>query len=595
LVELLTGVSGPRAMEPFLKQLGAEALCMASQGRPGADIAPGILDSGESLRLGRFAFPAFAAGAVASSSDVLRFLRHLQTAFRALSGSGPISHDTAVAMLASADLGSRDFMGCEIGLGIFVIEAEDHRWMLHQGSNDGYRALFLHCFSGPDFSQDVGKGFVILCNADQSGVAFVAEVAGFLLQALEVQGVDFSKLGGHSAGIQAQTKDALPEQRVNLGYRDLLFRAFKPQLPEAILTREKSGVALDPWASFNHATRARLLRVSNQRFARAENLLSAWLPTFDPLLYGSQGKVMDSWESARHNRFGMDFVELALEKPRSLRAVSFSTQFHDGNHPEAVRLLGRRASDAAWEEFLPRALLKGHSELSIALDTPTAVYAEVRVEMFPDGGLSRLGLFSELPLEQSKEFLPQAQARPRRFTQEIPIPKKPLTLPFVRNARAAARAPKDRATPGVQEWASLAAGGRVLRASNEHYGPASQVISPFPPLHMFDGFESARSRTPGHQEELELQLGAPVLIERIVFDFKYFVNNNPRAVRILGRAGKTEEWKELCPKTDVKAFAGSQKEWNLPAGSQDPVVFLKVEVFPDGGINRIRVWGRREP
>ena len=127
----------------------------------------------------------------------------------------------------------------------------------------------------------------------------------------------------------------------------------------------------------------------------------------------------------------------------------------------------------------------------------------------------------------------------------------------------------------------------MVSATDEHYGPAEHVISPHAPLHMFDGFESARSRNPGHHEELELELGAEIQIGRLVLDFTHFVNNNPRAIRAL--CWVDGQWKELVPQTEVKAFAANLKEFKFDSAPRTQR--LKFEIFPDGGINRIHVYG----
>ncbi len=569
LIELYSGKDAESATAEFRSALGLESLTLNPRGRADVETASGYLDDDRVIPEGRLAFPAFAAGALAPSSDILRVLVHLQRAYRSLKGSGPISHDTAVAMLHGKDLGCRQFMGCEIGIGVFVIEAGENRLMLHQGANDGYRALFLHCFDGPD----IGKGFTLLCNADNRGVAGVAEIAQELLRELHFSGIDFSKF-------KSNFDDAsIPqEQKVNLGYRERLFSAFLPQLPEPIHERGP----LDPLAEWNLAARAEVLTVSNQRFARAENLFSAHEPVFDPKLYCRQGKVMDSWESARHNPAGFDFIEFRLPQAESLQYISLSTWFHDGNHAEHARLLGRAIGSTDWVEILPKTALQGHSLLQIELCEPTPRLQEFRVEMFPDGGLSRLGLFASLPPEHARPFKPLPQAQAIRKADPIPTPSKPLTLEYQPPRHSAVQDPN-------RDWASLANGGRVAKVSNQHYGPADQVISPYPPLHMFDGFESARSRKPGHHEELELELGAEIRVERIVMDFRHFVNNNPRAIRALGWVDG--QWRELIPITEVKAFAANLKEYSLSSALRTKR--LKFEIFPDGGINRIRVYGRQ--
>ncbi|NDD90860.1 hypothetical protein EBZ37_02075 [bacterium] len=562
LIELLSKKSGSESLDGFLGAMNARE----SQ----APIADGFFDSGEKVPGGRLNFPTFAAGLLGSAPEMAKVLLHLERAYSQLEGSGGISHDTAVQMLHAKDLGCQEFMGCGVGVGIFVIEAGENRLMLHQGSNEGFRALFLHCFSGPD----QGKGMVILCNADNRGVAFVAEVAQALLQGLRFSGIDFEKFNS------SLDLSGIPqEQKVNLGYRDLIFRAFLPQLPDAIEIPGKK----DPLASVNRVVDAQILRVSNQRFARAENLISIYLPTFDPKLYCKQGKVMDSWESARHNPDEFDFLELRLQKSSRVRYVSLSTEFHDGNHPEAARLFGRASGSKEWSEFLPKTALKGHSLLQLDLGRETNRFDEVRVEMFPDGGLSRLGLFSELPASVAKDFAVIGKAQSVRFAHPIPKPSKPLAIPFTPNVQ-----PQDTQGSLNTDWASLAHGGQVAGVTNEHYGPAHQVISPYPPIHMFDGFESARSRRAGHFETLEIQLGNKIHVQSIVLDFEHYVNNNPSSIRVL--AWENESWRQIVPKTEVKAFAANKKQFRV-AGEMAITNRLKFEIFPDGGINRVHVFG----
>jgi len=566
-LQALSGQRVPQLTTPFLDALGLRRFTF-DPAAPGLDVAEGTFDDGRPVPGGRLQFPAFAAGALGTSGDMLDFLRHLERAFWDVRGSGGISHDTAVQMLRGTDMGCRDFMGCDMGLGVFVAEADENRFAIHQGANEGFRALYLHCFQGPDR----GKGFVVLCNADNRGVAFVAEVAQLLLRGLGFRGVDFARFG---AGFDFSALKQ--EQIVNLGYRDLVFSAFQPRLPEPIRARGP----LDALAQWNLATRARVLKVTDQRFARAENLVSPHEPVFDPLLYCSQGKVMDSWESARHNPAGVDGVVLELPEATPLRFVSFSTKFHDGNHAESVRLYGRGEGAQDWQELVPRTPMAGHALLQLELPAAARLPVKgLRVEMFPDGGLSRLGLFAELPAAAAAAFQPLGQAVPVRFEKAIPQPSKPLTLPF--QPLSAGASPR-----GKVDWASQAQGGRVISASNQHYGPASQVISPFPPLHMFDGFESARSREAGHQEELVIELGREVAVREVEFDFTWFVNNNPDSVRVLLEQGGA--WVELCPKTWVKPFAGNRKVLRpaVPLRGRR----LKVEIFPDGGINRLHVYG----
>ncbi|MGE3262338.1 MAG: serine hydrolase [Bacteriovoracia bacterium] len=528
--------------------------------------ATGYLDSGDEVPGGRLHFPGFTAGAFGTASDIAHFLRNLSEAYHELDGGEGISHDTAVRMLHGSDKGCRAFMGCEMGLGVFVAEAGPNKFALHQGANEGFRALYLHCFFGPD----QGKGLVILANGDNRAVPFIAEAAQEILRTLRIQGIDFTKFQE-----KFSPQNLKQEEIVNLGYKTLLFDAFLPTLPAEI--PEKGPP--DPLASRNILVGAKILSCTNQKFARAENLISPHLPLFNPELFCDQGKVMDSWESARHNPLGKETLVLELRKPSSIRYASLSTKFHDGNQAEFVALFG--LSHGTWREILPKTPLQGHSLLRFDLGLNTTVYDQIRVEMFPDGGFSRLGLYQDLPESEARNFSPGAKSL--RFDEAIPKTRKPLTIPYTFSAEEKR---KNFHSGAEIDFASQAFGAKLVSASNEHYGPAAQVISPYPPIHMFDGMESSRSRDPGHHEEVVIELAAPTQIGRVELDYTFFVNNNPLYVSLHGLSGN--KWIELVPKTKAKAFAGNRQEFHFPHA--EIFTAVQVKTYPDGGINRIRIF-----
>lgn len=522
-----------------------------------------------------FHFPAFAAGAVAHARDMHLFLASLTEAFQNPYASGPITHDTARLMLHGFDKGCMEFMGCLMGIGVFIAEAGDNRFMIHQGANDGFRAIYLHCFQGPD----TGRGLVILARGDNEAMLFAAEATQVLLNEMKLHGVDRSQFqsGFSTAGLKQ-------EEIVNVGYRDLVFKAFAQTLPPEITDKGPK----DPLAELNLAHGGTVLWVSNQRFARAENLLSDHLPKFDPELFCYQGKVMDSWETVRHNPRPSDTLLFRLKRKSHIRYVSFSTKYHHGNQPESVMLWGR-SDNSDWQVIVPRTGLAGHALKCIALPEATPLLGEIKVEMFPDGGLTRLGLYESLPPEQAGRFRPLELAQSVVFSDPIPQVKKPLSLPFRPEASAVEK--QLRLLRAGEEWnaASSAYGAKILKATNEHYSPAAQLISPFAPLSMFDGMESARSRRPGNFEEVIVQLAQPCVLHRLELDYSYFVNNNPLEVSIDGLVGG--EWVALVPRQRVKAYAGNTQIVTLD--SSQPMEQLRVRTYPDGGMNRLRAWSKR--
>ena len=531
---------------------------------PGVKYAHGFTNDGAAIPGTRLMFPAFAAGGMGTAESMASFLNTLTEAYQNLKGSGSITHDTARTMLHYTDNGCMKFMGCQMGLGVFVAEAGENKLAIHQGANDGFRAIYIHCFQGPD----QGLGFVIQSSGELNAVLFISEISQMLLKELNISGIDFSKFKENF-----NVANLSQEEIVNIGYKNLIFDAFKPALPEEII--EKG--ALSPLREKNLAVGGTILEVTNQKFARAENLLSPNEPLFDPKLFGKQGKIMDSWETVRHNQKECDQMIFRLKKPSEINYVSFSTKYHLGNQAQYARVEGQTDDNAEWIEIAPKTALEGHSYKCFKVTPTKKIFKNIRVSNFPDGGLSRLGLYKELDPSELKSFV---------YDDVIAMPTKPLNIVYKPTSEEIKKNLSRFETGAEINVASLAFGGNLVKASNEHYGPAIQVVSPFSPMNMFDGLESARSRAPGHSEECIVSLAWACKIHRIELDFTFFVNNNPLFVSIEGRVNN--EWKEIVPKTNVKAFAGNKKDFMIE--SSETFDQVKVKTIPDGGINRLSVF-----
>lgn len=527
--------------------------------------ASGYKDNDELVEGGRKMFPSFAAGAMGTSHAMAHFLEHLEEAYHHIEGSGGISHDTARIMLHGSDKGCRKFMNSLMGLGIFIIEAGDNKFMLHQGANDGFRSVFLHCYQGPDR----GKGIVSLCNGDLKGVLFNAEITQDILKELQISGIDFSKFKS-----TFEFKNLKQEEIVNLGYKHLFLDAFLPMRPEAI--RDKGP--LDPLAPYNLCVDGEILEVSNELFARAENLLSPHLPKFDPELFGKQGKIMDSWESVRHNQSGVDYLIFKLKKPSKLKYVLLSTKYHTGNFAPEVKLEGKFNNN--WIEILPKTKLQGHSEIRVSLPIETEMISEVKVSQYPDGGLTRLGLYMNLPDEVKTTF----DGMMRKYQDDVPQTSRPLNIKLEQTDEDIIKNWEN--LEGEINLSNSALGARILSATDEHYSPASQILSPLEPMNMFDGMESARSRIPNHFEEAIIRLAKEGKIHKIDIDFTYFVNNGPMEISIDGLV--SGKWVEIVPRSHVKAFQGGIKRFEVEA--RDVFQDLRLRTYPCGGLNRIKVY-----
>jgi malate synthase len=531
---------------------------------PHTKYAHGYTAEGSVVEGTRLMFPAFAAGAMGTTSCMSKFLNTLTEAFHNINGCGPISHDTARLMLHSNDFGCMKFMGCEMGLGVFVAEAGDNKLAIHQGANDGFRAIFIHCFQGPN----KGLGFTIQSNGELNAVLFISEISQLLLCELNISGIDFSKFKENF-----QVENLSQEEIVNIGYKSLIFDAFIPALPEEII---EVG-PLNKFSKINLAVGGKVLEVSNQKFARASNLLSPFEPVFDPKLFGKQGKIMDSWETVRHNQKEYDQLIFELKTPSEINFVSFSTKYHLGNQAQYARVEGLPVDSNEWIEIAPKTSLQGHAFIAFKANQTKKIFTQIKVSNYPDGGLSRIGLYKDFDEAELKSYV---------YDDVISMPSKPLNIVYNPTAEEIKKNLARFKKGDEINVASLAFGGKLVKASNEHYGPAIQVVSPFSPMNMFDGLESARSRVKDHSEECIVALAWPAKVHRIELDFTFFVNNNPLFLRIEGKSGN--DWIEIVPKNRVKAFAGNVKAFEIK--NSELFNQIRVVTIPDGGINRLKVF-----
>lgn len=571
IIESLEGKPITAITKKFIDTLGMNQFTFDPKNQNDTQYATGFYDDGSTLEGKRKMFPSFAAGAMATSASVAKFLKSLENSYQHNSLENIISHDTARSMLFGQDQGSQKFMGADMGFGIFVCYAKDNVFMLHQGANDGFRALFLHCFHGPD----KGKGLVILANGELQAVTCISLIAQKILHYFQIQGIHFENFTNNF-----RAENITSENIVNFGYKKLLLDNFEKRLPEKNL----SSRIKDPLADFNILVDSEILDVSNEGFARAQNLLSPYIPEFDPTLFGKEGKIMDSWETVRHNIKGRDFLHLKLKHVADVNYVSISTMYHLGNHAPIISVSA--LTQGTWKKILEKCTLLGHATLKMKLDVVIPGVSEVLIEIFPDGGLTRLGLYSTVPNEHLKDFAAASLAKCIPYQEPIPAVKKPLSIAIKLNDELIKKN-LQRLKHGEEfNNASSLFGAKVLFASNEHYSPASQVISPFAPINMFDGLESARSREVGHKDEVIIKLARSLPIHRIEMDFTFFVNNNPYDIILEGK--HKDQWITLIPKTFVKPFAGNIKIFPLNISKE--ISEIKLSTIPDGGMNRIRVF-----
>ena len=311
----------------------------------------------------------------------------------------------------------------------------------------------------------------------------------------------------------------------------------------------------------------RALVASDEFFAPKTNLLTPGPAVFIEGKYTDRGKWMDGWETRRRRgpEGGFDWCIVELGIPGTIRAITVDTTYFRGNHPAACSLdiaelegspgpARLRVLDQAFAELLPRASLAGHTENHFPIERGARA-THVRFKIYPDGGVARLRIWGD--------------ARPdwRRIGA-----KRVIDLVAVQH------------------------GGVPLATSDQFFSEPLNLMMPGRPRDMSDGWETRRRRGPGH-DWVVLRLGRRGVVERVELDTTHFKGNFPESASLEGcetaapgAPGQEAVWADLVPRTKLRANA--RHRFPIAAPARRPVTHIRLNIYPDGGVARLRVWGK---
>ena len=311
-------------------------------------------------------------------------------------------------------------------------------------------------------------------------------------------------------------------------------------------------------------------------FAGVERLVEPAEPEFDPQRYTERGKWMDGWESRRKRGSGHDHAVLELGTAGTVFGFDIDTRHFIGNHPPFASIDGARAPAGASADELAgfdwRPLL---SEVALRPDTRNVFGARsqaavnyVRLRIFPDGGVARLRVFGEVE--------PLAAAPEHDDESRLHVPAELVDL------------------------AARKSGGQVLACSDARFGAMNQLILPGRARTMGEGWETRRGRPPDHRHDwLILKLaarGTPVVVE---VDTNHYRGNFPErcALEALDAPSRnvtelftSDAWREFLPATPLRA--SSRHFFARELTALPPMTHVRLKIFPDGGVSRLRIWGK---
>ena len=149
--------------------------------------------------------------------------------------------------------------------------------------------------------------------------------------------------------------------------------------------------------------------------------------------------------------------------------------------------------------------------------------------------------------------------------------------------------------------ASPKMGTEAVACSDDFFAPMARMLQDHDPVWIpdkyddrgkwMDGWESRRKRTPGHDWCL-IRLGVPGIVRGVDIDTAHFTGNYPPEAMLEGCRSETEpgsgaEWTTLVPRC---ALGSSCNNFAASANGM-PVNWLRLNIYPDGGVARLRVYG----
>ena len=297
-------------------------------------------------------------------------------------------------------------------------------------------------------------------------------------------------------------------------------------------------------------------------FASASRIINPKPPIFKQGIFDKHGKWMDGWETRRRREKGYDYLIVKLGRPGKIFNVGIDTTHFSGNQPlhaslEACNSNKKPNSKSKWITILHKKKLGPNKDHNYKIKNKS-IFTHVKLNIYPDGGVARLRIYGEIE------------------KKNINFGNKLINL------------------------SSMLNGASIVGCNNEHFGKAENILAPGRGKNMGDGWETRRSRGKNF-DWLIIKLGRPGTINKIEIDTHHFKGNYPDRCTVHGTyipkkisnysiIKKSNKWKTLLNK--VKLSAHKKHNFKNKKLQKNKINYIRINIYPDGGISRIRAFGK---
>jgi len=309
---------------------------------------------------------------------------------------------------------------------------------------------------------------------------------------------------------------------------------------------------------------AKALLTSDDFFAEKENLLKPGRGIFIADKYTERGKWMDGWESRRKRVEGHDWCIIQLGASGRIKGLDIDTNHFLGNHPpfasvEACCVHGDvsaeqlQSGETEWTEILPKSPLDPGSQHFFEIENET-IWTHLKLHIYPDGGVARFKVYGDV--YKNWETVDA--------TEQLDL-------------------------------ASVLNGARAVLCNDMFFSHMGNLLMPNRGANMGDGWETKRNRTPNNVDWVVIQLAHKGTVQKLLVDTCHFKGNYPDRCSIEGCVAANEQeleqanWVEVLP--SAKLEADHEHFFEKEIVEQGPFTHMRLKIYPDGGVSRLRVLG----
>ena len=153
---------------------------------------------------------------------------------------------------------------------------------------------------------------------------------------------------------------------------------------------------------------SRVIYKTDQFFGAANKILNSQKPIFKEGVYDNHGKWMDGWETRRSRGKNIDWIIIKFGMPGIIRKLEIDTHHFKGNYPDSLtiqsalipnkvkskKILG---GSKKWKLLLGKTKLKPHKKHLFKSKASNKNKINcLRINIFPDGGISRIRAFGKV-------------------------------------------------------------------------------------------------------------------------------------------------------------------------------------------------------